>query len=698
MKAIMNALRFPALDGRRKARVVLLVLALVFAPVFISAPAAQAGTYDDLTGSTGQECRPQTLGNAAGSGFPGLTDPAPLPITPISNSPAAAEAAKTLQDGANNRIYHVYGWAGYNWEVCATGGPIKGAEALGNTNAWNDSEIGSSMLKMATGIAALNTGVAKMAASPGEVMKPLDEMIGNLSAMLKTALVDLWLPIVLMAAAALIAVNAMNGNARKAMTSIGAILVALFGLAYLSFAPIQAAQTMDKVAATAQTSVLQKAIEFAGKKDVPADETWGVIYTEEVIFPLWAEGITNWKQDDPRLKPHLAEERLGENIKSDQKFEKFTPTQAYQIRAYPWGATKTEQTDSDRRDAWNTIGEASQTPDAPTRAFTGQESNRTGTGFMALASVASSASFNIPANMMIFVSQIAFRLLPIVGLVLVLFLAFEPTRPLAYQMGRFFLASMINGVILGVFAAVHLAIVGALFNSSLGFLWATLATGIVSLIFFKVTKPVRSLTNTVVSFGKALRGGYKSLRGNSGSGSQQSESSNPNRETPGWDKNRPKPVDGDLRVPAPLKRQPAIEPPRKLIDTTDPKVGVMNGALKNAQGAAAKTATAPGKTGASAASSAPGKTGVVVPSTAHATTPAQRSYKTLQEAQRTDATRSRQVRVFIPPNAQTAPATPPRVEAQKGDRPAQRKFTPPVPQSNPSSEQKQPVAPLKSRS
>lgn len=707
MKTRVKTRRTPAAGGTRKFRIMVMVLALAFGPTLMSAPAANAGTYDDLGGKPGQDCRPKTLGNAAGSGFPGLVDPAPAPIVANGPSPAAAEAANTAQAAANKTIYHVYGWAGYSWETCATGGPVQGAEALGNTTAWSDNEVGSAMLKAATGIAALNTGIAKMAANPGAVMKPLDDIVTEVSKLVRSALVDLWLPLLLMAAAALIAVNALNKNVRKAVASIGAIFAALLGIAYLSFAPVQAAQAMDGVAGAAQTAVLQKALEFNGKQDIPADETWGVLYTDNVIFPLWADGLTNWGQADKRLSPNLDKERLPTPIKAKQKFEAFTPTQAYQIRSYAWGAEKTEQTTKDRRDAWNTIGEASQTKDAPTRAFTGQDGNRAGTGFMALASTASIASFSIPANLMTFFAMIAFRMLPIVGLVGCLLLGFEPTRPLAYKMGRFFLNALINGVVLGTFAALHLAIVGAAFGSTIGFLWATVITAIISVVFFKVTKPLRTLKDTVVGAGKAVGRGARAVlpqrairvKGNNHSAGNQYQ---PSAAGQGQGTNAQ-----PQRNVSPLKRQAPIAPPvfkapQMVMNRVSQTAGTATHTAGKVPPVKAVSKVMPGTPGQ------PGKAGHGKPGTAgHSRTNRQQrqgtqpntgsGYSSLQQARKSDGQRVRQVRQFVPPNSTKAPQQNQNTAPQKGDRPTQKKFQPPAARLN-QRDANQPVQPLKSRS
>lgn len=689
--------------GVGKAPAMLIILGLVFGPLLFTAPAAHAGSYDDLTGNPGQECRPQSLGNAAGSGFPGLVDPKPVPIVPSSSSPAAQEAADNAQNAANKRIYHVYGWSGYNWEVCATGGPIKGAEALGNTDAWSDNERGSTMLKTATAVAALNTGVAKMAATPGEVMKPLDNIVADVSKMLRVSLVDLWLPIVLVAAGALLAVNAINGNMRKALASIGAVLVALFAVAYLSFAPLEAAKLMDGISSAGQAAVLQNAAKFSGKEGVPADEVWGVIYTEDIIFPLWAQGITGWSYNDSRLNPNLDGERLGPNVEAKQKFDAFTPTRAYQIRAYPWGAAKDEKTDNNRRDAWNTIGEASQTKDAPTRAFTGQEQNRTGMGAMALASVTASASYNIPANLLIFVAQIAFRLLPIFGFALALLLAFEPTRPLAYVMGRFFLACLVNGVIVGIFAGVHLAIVGALFNSTLGPIWATIATAIVSVLFFKITKPIRSLTNTAVSLGKGIAKTGRQLRSNAKTDKSRTDHG-PNAGNVGTSYNDREAARTGRQL-QPLKPNAT----RTLISTGHKNGSLINQGVKTATnivpGPVAKTATKlgaghiAGRAAAQGAAAAvthsknkPGTTNAATKSTS--TTPSQARYVSLQQAQREGQIARTQRRMFVPPtDGNPAPQGQP-AHVEKGDRPARKKFVPPAPEA-PKTGTERTVEPLK---
>lgn len=692
--------------GVGKAPAMLITLGLVFGPLLFTAPAAHAGSYDDLTGNPGQECRPQSLGNAAGSGFPGLVDPKPVPIVPSSTSPAAQEAANNAQTDANKRIYHVYGWSGYNWEVCATGGPIKGAEALGNTDAWSDNERGSTMLKTATAIAALNTGVAKMAATPGEVMKPLDKIVADISAMLRVSLVDLWLPIVLTAAGALLAINAINGNMRKALASIGAVLVALFAVAYLSFAPLEAAKLMDGISSAGQAAVLQNAAKFSGKEGVPADEVWGVIYTEDIIFPLWAQGITGWSYNDSRLNPNLDGERMGPNIEAKQKFDAFTPTPAYQIRAYPWGAAKDEKTDNNRRDAWNTIGEASQTKDAPTRAFTGQEQNRTGMGAMALASVTASASYNIPANLLIFVAQIAFRLLPIFGFALALLLAFEPTRPLAYVMGRFFLACLVNGVIVGIFAGVHLAIVGALFNSTLGPIWATIATAIVSVLFFKITKPIRSLTNTAVSLGKGVAKTSRQLRSNAKN--QSKNDHGPNAGNVG--------TSHDDRAAARNGRQLQPLKPnatRTLISTSKKPGSVINQGVKTATnvvpGPVAKTVKKTGvghvagkaatQGAAAAVTHSKNKPGSSAPGNkATSTTPSQARYVSLQQAQREGQIARTQRRMFVPPTDGKQTPQGQAAHVEKGDRPARKKFVPPapsVPQTTGASGTERTVEPLK---
>lgn len=744
MKETVKAKRDGNVSMGRKFRIMLMVAALAFAPAVLAAPAAHAGTYDDLGGKPGQQCRPKSLGNSAGSGFPGLVDPAPAPIVADGPSPGAAAVADTWEQGANKTIYHVYGWAGYNWESCATGGPIEGAEALGNTSAWSDSEIGSTMLKMATGIAALNTGVAKMSANPGDIMKPLDDIVVQVSGVVKTVLVDLWLPILLVAAAVLIAVNAIGKNTRKAAASVGAILAALVGIAFLSFAPLKAAQAMDGVAAAVQTSVLQKALEVTGKTDIPPEETWGVIYTDEVIFPLWADGLTNWGQSDSRLSPNLEAERLGNTIDAKQKFEKFTPTQAYQIRSYAWDAEKTEQTTKDRRDAWNTIGEASQTPDAPTRAFTGQDNNRSGTGFMALASTASIAAFSIPANLMTFFALIAFRMIPILGLLACLLLAFEPTRPLATKIGRFFFSALVNGVVLGTFAAIHLAIVGSLFASGTSFLWATVGTAIVSIIFLKITKPVQMFTGMVSSAGKMAARGTRSImpsrknkagdptKANRNQGTKQ-ESNNPGTTN----------TQSNGHV-APLKRQPAMTPPKKKPTMNRPmvhaalavasKVPQTAGIARVAQGAmvvsslGSKSSSSNSNTKA-AGENAPGRSntraagknaptnsntqasGKAAPtgSRGSGTRPAHGNdskragdtksggYKSLQQAQQGGRTSTRKARIFVPPNSKKEPQQQARKAPEKGDRPTARKFQPAA-QSNNQRADNQPVQPLKNRS
>lgn len=709
----------------QKIRIMLITAALALGPAVFAAPAATAGTYDDLTGKPGQECRPISLGNSAGSGFPGKVDPAPLPILANGPSPAAAEQAATLEEGANKSIYHVYGWAGYNWETCATGGPVKGAEALGNTSAWGDSEIGSTLLKTATAIAALNTGIAKMAANPSSIMKPFDDIVVQLSTVVRTVFVDYWLPLLVMGAAALIAVNALNKNARKATISVAAIFASLLGIAFLSFAPLKAAQAMDGIASGVQTAVLSKALEVSGRTDVPAEETWGVIYTEGIIFPLWANGLTNWAQGDARLTPSLDAERLGNDIDKKQKFEKFTPTQAYQLRAYAWGAEVTADETNDRRDAWNTIGEASQTPDAPTRAFAGQENNRAGSGFMALVSVLAVAGFSIPANLMIFLALLVFRLLPIIGLLACLLLAFEPTRHLATKIGRFFFSAIINGIVLGSFAAIHLAIVSALFRDGTSFLWSTILTAIISIVFFKLTKPVQAFAGVVKGAGQIGGSGAKralSAARRSVNGPTQNSRNNPKGGGAG---STAQSSASDVRQVAPLKHQPSTRTPRRrpALDGPVVKAGlqvaskipqtaaVARGAqaVIAAKGAGAKmpgrsaagrpgnrATTAPGSRPRTTGRSNTGRPGGGTPTRGNNATSGG-AYKSLQQAQRSGETRSRQQRVFIPPNSSPAPARQVVRNTERGDKPTPRKFQPPARQSN-NVRQDGPVKPLKSRS
>lgn len=403
------------------------------------------------------KCQPEGVPDAAGSGVTGLLD----------------HRSATME---GDSLYGDYGYSGLTWHACDLGGPIAGNEWAGDPDAMMDTKIGNAGLGLAKWLAAAATGLHSWNTNTGEVLQPLDDMIVKLSELTRTLVVDQWFIMFILLAAVMLFAWSFTKEVRKSMMTAGAFLASVGFLAVVGTAPLTVAHAIDDVGHSVTSTADQKALEAAGITAEP-DEAMGAILNDQILYPLWAKGA------------------LGSDDQTAAGADTWA-TKLYKASATTYDETDVDPKDKkkDYEDIYNKLGKGE---DKQLQQFMkGQGYNRAGVGLAALIQSGLVSAVRIASEALIFASKLIFRFIPIIGPIFAVLGVWHVTRGVAKEGLNMVGAAAINVIVFGVLAALHTTLI-AFMAKNLDFAPMLFFSAIVTYIFWKFTKPFRSLTEMV---------------------------------------------------------------------------------------------------------------------------------------------------------------------------------------------------------
>lgn len=414
------------------------------------------------------DCKPSGIPDRYGSGVAGMIDPG-------TENPSEAS------------LYGNYGWAGLRWDTCDLApngvvGSLPGADKFSDIYATLDTLAGNIFMGLAKWLGAAVTAVHRWNSDPGAVLAPFDEVLVSLSDFVQEMVTDRWMLSVLLVTGVALLVYAAKKQIRAFLSAVAWALGAITFLAFIGTYPLTIAQTMDGVANSITTESDQYALSIMNTAAAP-DEALGTMLNDQVLWPLWAQGTTGSK-DMTVPTPNV---RGGDANWANQLFQESTVSR------------DESATDEDKLNAYDKVYQAVGDGDggeSVQKYVRGQGYNRTGMGGIALVQMALISAVRLPAEGLQFASVVIWRFIPIFGIIFALFGAFPATKKVALTGIKTIAAAAVNLVIFGVVAALHTAILGFITTRvDLGL--AVLLSAIMTYVFWKLTKPVRSLSSMV---------------------------------------------------------------------------------------------------------------------------------------------------------------------------------------------------------
>lgn len=403
------------------------------------------------------KCKPEGVPARAGDGVPGLLD-----------------SRSSTMDG--DSLYGDYGYAGLEWHACDLGGPIAGNEWAGDPDAMMDTKIGTAALGLAKWLAAAATGMHSWNTNTTEVLAPMDDMITKLSDLTRSLVVDEWMIMFILLAGVMLFAWSVTKEVRKTMMTFFAFFASVGFLAIVGTYPLTVAHGIDDVGSKVTSTADQKALEVGGI-DAKPEEALGAIMNDRILYPLWAKGA------------------LGKDDQTDSTADTWAK------KLYKAQATTYDESDvdpDDKKDEYEDIYKDLGKSEDPglQQTMKGQSYNRSGIGLAALIQSALVSIVRIASEALIFASKLIFRFVPIIGPVFAVLAVWHVTRPVAKEGLNMVGAAAINVLVFGVLAALHTALIAFLSNN-LNFGPMMFVSALVTFVFWKFTKPFRSLTEMV---------------------------------------------------------------------------------------------------------------------------------------------------------------------------------------------------------
>jgi hypothetical protein len=416
-----------------------LVAAVLLGLVLVVGSPVAAGAAD---------CKPHGVPDVAGSGVPGQVD---MP----------------LRHPSGDTKYGEYGWAGLKWNTCDLGfGPDAAADPIATV----DTYIGNKLMGGATVLASLMTQLHAWAADPGTLLSPVDKAVAKVTDVTRRALWNDWAPVFIVVAGALVIMQASRGDARRALRTMAAVVLAAGVVAWIAAGPVQLARTFDGIASQIVGNV-DRSIVTEHRSAMSDKEARGATFQDNVLFPLWCRG------------------EVGSSAGA----------QKYCERLYKAGtvkyATASDYSAGDRRNQYNSIAQQMKDDDhGYYDTLRGKDDNRTGQGFLAFVMMLIIAIIRIPAEVLMLAGLLVVRLVIMFGPLFALAGILEFSRPLAVAAMKMTLASVVNVAIFGVIAAVHTAVVAGIITSGLGIFSSLFLIAALTFVIWMISKPFRSPT------------------------------------------------------------------------------------------------------------------------------------------------------------------------------------------------------------
>ena len=446
-RARRRALGIPRRPRSRRARVLVLVSALLGLQAFIGVPAMAAGC------DAPNPERP-------GSGMVGALDP------PIGN-------------GLPGSPYLDYGYAGTVWHVYNDQCNAV-TNVIGDPNAVIDTWAGNELFNVGKNIVGATNSLHYTVMGQG-LLQPLDDAVKNGVQKVYDNVYLRWFGLVALVLAVLIFRQIWAGDlatiSRRGLWALAGIWLATATLALPQFYTFLDSTLVSK------TSEIQAGFVDPSKDHGVLDAMPTSLY-DNVVYKSWLRGEFGTPDAQqakdyglPLLKAQawsteeIAQQKDGDQAALDAKkaqykdiYTKLGPTQGY---------------------------------------FKGTDGSRTGAGFLALLQAVAYSLFQLFAKAAILLAQLLLRLLtltgPLIGLIALIH------NDLLRKVARAAAVTVFNVLVLSVLAGVHALLLNAIFAATgLSLLTKTLLALMLTLVFFVVGRPGRRMWQMVeMSVGSA---------------------------------------------------------------------------------------------------------------------------------------------------------------------------------------------------
>ncbi|GAA0895173.1 hypothetical protein [Pseudonocardia zijingensis] len=438
-----RARRRRAAGTRPRRRAAMLVVAgLVGGSVLLGQPAFAQGF----------DCRESPEPDRPGTGLVGSLDP-----------PRASH-------GELGSVYREVGYAGlvwHNYDIGCAGAALNPATT---TDTW----LGNQALNVAKFVVGGVNWAHYLIAGGGELLSPLDALIGNGTRAMYDAVFTTFVGPVLLLLAVILLVLALRGDlARQTQRAALAVVALVVGsAAYL--APVDWAKAADPLLLDGVTQMQEG---FLGQVGLGTRDTLPTVLVDEVVYRNWLRGEFG-SPDVPQAQ------ELGRDLLRAQTFTKTEVAEGQDTLQLA------EQKKAEFAAIAGRMGDRYP-------YFQGESGSRIGAGVLAVVQAMCIALFQLLSKVLVLVAMLVLRLMVMTAPAVAVIAILKPDiMPALLRVAG---AAIVNTLVVGALAGLHALLVVSLFRPGSGIdLWlALLVTGVVTVVLWAVARPFRRLVSMV---------------------------------------------------------------------------------------------------------------------------------------------------------------------------------------------------------
>ncbi|GAA5123391.1 hypothetical protein [Pseudonocardia adelaidensis] len=426
----------------RRRTAMLIVTGLVGASVLLGQPAFGQGF----------DCKESPEPDRPGTGLVGSLDP-----------PRASH-------GELGSVYREVGYAGlvwHNYDIGCAGAAL-------NPSTTTDTWLGNQALNVAKFVVGGVNWAHYLIADGGELLSPLDQLIGNGTRAMYDAVFTTFIGPVLLLLAVILLVLALRGDlARQTQRAALAVVALVVGsAAYL--APVDWAKAADPLLLDGVTQMQEG---FLGQIGLGTRDTMPTVLVDQVVYQNWLRG----EFGAPEV-PQAQE--LGRDLLRAQTFTKTEVAEGQDTLALA------EQKKADFAAIAGRMGDRYP-------YFQGESGSRVGAGVLAVVQAMCIALFQLLSKVLVLVAMLVLRLMVMTAPAVAVIAILKPDiMPALLRVAG---AAIVNTLVVGALAGLHALLVVSLFRPGSGIdLWlALLVTGVVTVVLWAVARPFRRLVSMV---------------------------------------------------------------------------------------------------------------------------------------------------------------------------------------------------------
>jgi hypothetical protein len=376
----------------------------------------------------------------------------------------------SLSAGEPGSVYHEVGYAGLVWHNYDLGCVGTAFNPASTTDTW----LGNQAFNLAKFIVGGVNWAHYLIADGGELLSPLDAVIGQATSAMYHAVFTTWIgPALLVLAVVMLGLAVRGDLARQTQRALFALLALVIGsAAYL--APVDWAKAADGLLLDGVTQMQEGFLAQVGLGD---RDTLPTVLVDRVVYDNWQRGEFG-SPDVPQAQ------ELGRDLLRAQTFTKAEVAEGRDTAALA------EQKKADFTALAGRMGDRYS-------YFQGEAGNRVGVGVLAVVQAACVALFQLLSKVLVLVAMLLLRLMVMTAPAIAVVAVLKPDiLPALLRVAG---AAIVNTIVVGALAGLHALLVVTLFRPGSGIdLWlALLVTGVVTVVLWAVARPFRRLVSMV---------------------------------------------------------------------------------------------------------------------------------------------------------------------------------------------------------